>query len=357
MLVLKAFVAVAVALAFVMPVAAVANVGTIGVISNIKNTSDINNIEESTNSDITETIIISDTSVNSDTKDTELPTLPALGTIYVDDDADPSWYNATQVKTIQEGVNNATAGYTVYVYNGTYRERVIVDIQLDLIGESRENVIVDGYGGGYPFKVTANDVSIDTFTIMNGSYAIYLYKPSNTVVINCDVYNNTNYAIYASQSSNNIITNCNTYNNKRGIYLTGSSDNIITNCNVYNNSNYGIYITTSSNSNITNCNVYNNIEYGLYIYKSSGCELRDNTIHNNVYNFAVEGTSVSDFNQDIDISNMVDGKPIFYLIGQSNLTLDETNNFGYLGLISCTNITAKNSDVSGIIMIDTTGFT
>ena len=32
------------------------------------------------------------------------------GMIFVDDDADPGWYDATHVKTIQEGIDNATAG-------------------------------------------------------------------------------------------------------------------------------------------------------------------------------------------------------------------------------------------------------
>ena len=36
--------------------------------------------------------------------------------IYVDDDADPDWYDATHVKTIQEGIDNATSGQTIYVY-------------------------------------------------------------------------------------------------------------------------------------------------------------------------------------------------------------------------------------------------
>ena len=42
---------------------------------------------------------------------------PVFGTtIYVDDDADPSWYNANHVRTIQEGITNATEGDLVFVY-------------------------------------------------------------------------------------------------------------------------------------------------------------------------------------------------------------------------------------------------
>ena len=41
-------------------------------------------------------------------------------TVYVDDDAGSSWYDATHVKTIQEGIDNASDTDMVFVYNGTY---------------------------------------------------------------------------------------------------------------------------------------------------------------------------------------------------------------------------------------------
>ncbi|GAH68671.1 unnamed protein product, partial [marine sediment metagenome] len=251
----KAIVAIAIAMAFIMPVAAVANVGTIGVTSsNSESTGDIENMVESTT--------ISDTSDNIETdNDAEKPVIDteessvvndadsivsATGkTIYVDDDRPSEWYNETQVRTIQEGINNASAEDTVYVYNGTYSEHVTVNKQLDLVGESRENVIVDGSGTGNVIKVTVNDVNISTFAITNGNYGVYLSSSSNNIM-NCDVYDNS--GMYGS-----------TY----GIYLTSSSDNNIINCNVYNNSGgyggvYGIYLYGSSNNDIVNCNVYDN---------------------------------------------------------------------------------------------------
>ena len=37
--------------------------------------------------------------------------------VYVNDTAIPGWYDATHVKTIQEGINNSTEGQMVFVYN------------------------------------------------------------------------------------------------------------------------------------------------------------------------------------------------------------------------------------------------
>jgi len=113
---IKALVAIAVALAFVMPVAAFANVGTIGVTPNSENTSDMENMVEtsinSDNSDNTETAsndnydldYTEDTIVAEKTIDNAMP---AGNTVYVDDSRPPEWYNETQFKTIREAVTAA----------------------------------------------------------------------------------------------------------------------------------------------------------------------------------------------------------------------------------------------------------
>jgi len=194
---------------------------------------------------------------------------------------------------------------------------------------------------------------------------IYLYQSSNNEIIDCDVYNNTLNGInFREAANNNNITNCNAYNNSLyGIFLRESSNNNIVNCDVYDNKYYGIWIYYSSNSNtITNCDVYNNSDTGIFISRSLNSKLRGNAIYDNVYNFGVETNEwdpdIIHFTHDIDTSNTVNEKPIRYLIDQENDTLDGTiDDFGYLGLISCTNITAKNADANGILMAGTTDST
>jgi len=135
---IKAIVAIAVAMAFILPgSAAVANVGTIGVTSNSEITGDIKNIEEA---------ITSDNSDNSDTKDTELP---ILGMIYVDDDFNettPGW-GIDHFDKIQDGIDAANAGDTVFVYNGTYYESLTIEKPLELVGESNEDTTIIGPEG------------------------------------------------------------------------------------------------------------------------------------------------------------------------------------------------------------------
>ncbi|GAH11902.1 unnamed protein product, partial [marine sediment metagenome] len=143
----------------------------------------------------------------------------------------------------------------------------------------------------------------------------------------------------------------------KGIYIYSSSDNNnIINCDSYNNTNCGINIRGPSN-NIIDCDVYNNTNQGIFIYKASDNTLIGNDIYNNVHDFSVSGSEIDHYTQYIDPTNTINGKRIYYIVKQSGITLDENNNFGYLALISCTNIIAKNSDVYGMLLINTTDST
>ena len=376
----KAIIAFAVAMAFVMPVAAFANVGTIGVTSDSENTSYIKNIIETTidTSNIKNTI----NNVLEKSDDIILSTR-GRGTIYVDDDAPPGWYNATQVHTIQEGVNNATAKDTVYVYNGTYYEHVMVNKRLNLVGESRENVIVDGSGTGNVFATAGNRVLIDTFTIRNGDTGILpggfktypsvanceIYGMSDrgislnffnqySTIVNCSIHDNGGNGFHIQGLSDYAdVINVTTYNNGGdGISNVGASFMNVVNCTAYNNTGYGINLHGQNDATIMNCTVYDN-GYGIAIWRYERCKLRNNVINNNGRNFGIAAWTAADCDQDIDPSNTINGRPIYYLRGVSNFTLDETNNFAFLGLYECTNITAINSDVCGVVLGSTTNST
>jgi pectin methylesterase-like acyl-CoA thioesterase len=67
-----------------------------------------------------------------------LSEVSSAATIYVDDDGGADYV------TIQEAINNASAGDTVYVYEGHYYENIVVNKSISLTGEDRDNTIIDG---------------------------------------------------------------------------------------------------------------------------------------------------------------------------------------------------------------------
>jgi len=237
--------------------------------------------------------------------------------------------------------------------------------------------------GIYLYHSSNNTISANH--IYNNSRGIYLYIDSENNTISANyIYNNSEDGIDLRPSSNNTISANHIYNNSRGIYLYIDSENNTISANyIYNNSEDGIYLYHCSNNHISANHIYNNSEdgiclyhcsnnntisanyiynnsrYGIYLYYySKNNILRNNVLANNRYNFCVEGYlwEYEAYHQDIDASNTINGKPIYYIVGQSNLVFDSIE-IGYLGLVSCNNVVVKNLTLTdngqGLLLVDT----
>jgi len=215
--------------------------------------------------------------------------LSPLFDVYVDEDADPVWYDATHVKTIQEGIDNATAGDTVYVYNGTYFENVIVNKSIDLIGEDRNTTIIDGGGIGDVVYISANGVVLSGFMVQNSGHSGAPNDDSGidirldfVSINNCNFYNNEISIYLNSSSSNNSISNCFIDGNYNSIWLDASNNNSITD-NIVSFNNMGIMVDYCENNIIKNNQCLNNTNVGLRLFYASFNIVDDNTLSGNGY--------------------------------------------------------------------------
>jgi len=398
---LKAIVAIAIALAFIMPgSAAFANFETTGKeTTSVNNNIFDNNIEsvveladDQGEDDIKDSskIIDLEESTGSGVYDVESPDVFDIGhskvllksghllsntpkpsggkgiTIYVDDDFidDPPNH---KWDTIQEGIDDASAGDTVRVYDGFYNEYLIVDKSIDLIGNGSSSTIIDG-GNIYRIDamlVVADWVNISGFGIQNAGDDCIELDSQNNHVMDCELYDSA-AGIFSYYADYNTIENCVCHDNIYGIYFSDSANGKTLNCLCHNNSNvgiwfddsdyatvswctvntceYGVRIENSDDSSMDNCSVSNN-EYGTFLYSSEDCILRDNQHFNNIYGFGLYGEYV----EDIDTSNTVNGKPIYLVMNQNDLVFDETMNIGYLCVVNCDNITIQNIELSDVM--------
>jgi parallel beta-helix repeat protein len=124
-----------------------------------------------------------------------------------------------------------------------------------------------------------------------------------------------------------------------GIGLDGRSNITIKNLEV-KAFQYGIQLANSSDCNISGNNITNNSLKGVSLYNSANNTFRNNMVNGSIANFEVEGDHMLAFFQDVDDSNMLDGKPLRYLINQENATIDNStySSIGYLALINSTNL-------------------
>lgn len=205
--------------------------------------------------------------------------------------------------TIQEAINVANPGDTVFVENGTYYENVVVNKTLWLTGEDEETTFIDGNRTGAVVKIEGNNVAVKGFTIQNGDTGISAMG---------------NY--HGHNISYNIVTN-----NTKGIYHVVSSNSILSGNNITDN------------------------DYGVWFSRSSNNTLSENLMNNNKYNFYVGGEELGHFLHSIDDSNLVNGKHVYYLVNKTGLVINPATHpqVGYFGFINCSNSTVDDLTLLG----------
>ena len=104
----------------------------------------------------------------------------------------------------------------------------------------------------------------------------------------------------------------------------------------------GISLLGSNNSILRNNSITSNL-MGIGITGSSNV-LRNNVMNDNNYSFVVFGEELSQFINDVDASNIINGKPIIYMVNAQNLVIDPQTypSVGFLAVVNSTNISIKN---------------
>ena len=184
--------------------------------------------------------------------------------------------------TIQEAIDAANAGDTVYVYGGTYYENLIVDKRLSLTGESKNSTTIDGSQTGDVIYVSSDGVNITDFTLTGSGWTYYDAGLELDRIEHCHVADNNIsdswVGILLNSSNNNtILRNSVSYNLRVGISLIDSDSNMIAGNSASNNTAI-IYLTESSNNNSLTGNVAHDNERGIYLVQSDENFLRNNTI-------------------------------------------------------------------------------
>ena len=213
--------------------------------------------------------------------------------VYVDDNAGAGWYDATHVKTIQEGIDNVSSSGTVYIWAGAYNESVTVNKSLTIIGNSTEtvNLTYTGIGDGTVI-ISVDWVNISNINMHNisNTNAIYLQWTNHTNISSVSFVDITESIIEAGGESmgpvelynltirnagnglilelihNLSVIDCSIINvtkfgmceESNSLYLSGITDAIITGCNISDSStetSWGI-LSEGTSSNITFYNNY-----------------------------------------------------------------------------------------------------
>ena len=233
--------------------------------------------------------------------------------------------------TIQEAINNATNGDTVYVYNGTYTENVDTKLKkITLMGEDRDTTIITGSAANPVVKIGTSDTTLTSFTLIGTPTGIIVQVVTlsqNIYITNNLIKDGANGIELALTSSKVTITDNTIINNAYvGIQLQSSSYDIIQNNTIENNGAQGIDISVNSNHNsILNNSLKNNGEEAILI---SGLSSTDNTIAGNDISGNKIGVRFSSAGSNKIQSNNIEGSSMEgVLLQTSKENTIEKNNF------------------------------
>lgn len=288
--------------------------------------------------------------------------------------------------SIQQAIDNATDGDTVFVFNGLYTENIMIEKSISLIGEQQETTIIDGDNTSSTVTMITGMINISNFTIQHGGdHGVYIDNAHGATLSHVDIKQNGDYGIYAATAINCTIKNSYIYDNTHGIYLDFSTRYCaIVNNQISNNLFLGLSLKNSF-SNIIQDNQISGNSYGLKLYSTYDCEIfsnqlmnnseygillkensHDNEIRFNTIYYTKKGIEIADESSFNTISantikTTMNTPPT--AIADSKSTIENNsvlisvleNDYDRDGKINTSSITIQQSPTHGIINVNTTG--
>ena len=216
---------------------------------------------------------------------------------------------AGNYSSIQAAINDASNGDLIFVYDNSspYFEKIIIDKEINLTGENRYTTIIDADESGDAVRIICDGVQFYNFTVQNTGIG---NSP--------DVLKNS--AIEIISSDNHIIKN-----------------------NICIDTNYGIWTEYSNNNVILNNNIYGFYD-GISLDESKNNILKDNIMFGS--GLVISGSTKPLLIHDIDTSNIVNGKPVYYYKNQSGLKVPQ--NAGEVIIVNCSNFIIENLEITNV---------
>ena len=205
--------------------------------------------------------------------------------------------------------------------------------------------------GVYLLESSNNKIIYNTMT---GIGSVSLIRSENNTLSGNTISSSSGCGVHLGGSRYNMITSNRIYGPEWGIDLDDSRYNIIIN----NTVTYGgVSISTSSNNTLSNNTIAT--DRGVYLSGSSNNTLKANDAiafhlincknnefrNNKMKDFEIKGEELSHFINDVDASNIRNGKPMYYWINEKDMRIP--CDAGFVALVNSTGVTADNLEIIG----------
>ena len=234
--------------------------------------------------------------------------------------------------SIQEAINNASEGDTVYVKKGTYHENVVVNKSVSLVGEDFDTTIIDGNpseGFRIPVQIQADNVSVSGCKLLYGWAGItvgevkfcsisgnriagatngikFVYTSDSNITGNIFEGIGLSSAIQLSYATNNLVKGNYIDSCVEGIQIwLGSDNNSIVENRITKCSEHALGFQYSDNNMVSRNNISDS-GVGTAIYVSNLNVISHNNYFNNAVQFASDSNEsyAMTFGYNISVNNI-----------------------------------------------------
>lgn len=211
----------------------------------------------------------------------------------------------------------------------------------------------DGHGISMEYAFN-NTISNNTVTGNAGTGLLIMWWATGNVITGNTLSNNE-YGVWLRRSDKNyIMENQMNWNTLGGAYVAQSDWNVVDNNSANSNGYSGLIFYDSENNTIENNEFSSNLYDGVTLGMSVGNLFRNNTMTSD--GVFIHGNEVDHWtNNDIDSSNLVNGKQIVYWKNATGGTVPLGG--GQVILANCTDVTVSNQAISDTSVGILLGFT
>jgi len=242
--------------------------------------------------------------------------------------------------TIQTAIDDAADGWIIFVYPGVYKENIIVDKSLRLIGIEDDGVVPSINGSGYNHTIVisadscvfkgftvlsnpdfkdldpnacllqTNNSIIENNTFLYGQAACHIdggsrndirnnmflnghhiglstsHGNNNTIAYNMARDNGDGFSCWAETDS--IIINNTATNNVQGMRADSCTDCIISHNDIHKNAQYGFTAMLATRLNLLSNTIYSHYYGGMMLTDCSNCTIKENELYDNQWGISLE---------------------------------------------------------------------
>ncbi len=309
----------------------------------------------------------------------------------------------TGYPSLQQAIDRAEPGCTIILLGGTYTENVVVDKPLRIVprahskpfallgqhppGTSSVAAFIDpaspsALRAADPdqpvIEIRASEVEIHGLRTDGGQVGIYAANVGDVRLIDNTIVGAADAGIRfdgvrASALVGNTISRASigldlqssqqvraidnvVRRNGQGIRLTDASSHTLRGNEVSHSQTVGLHLRSASHNRVTANAIVDNAP-GIVMADSSGNRLAANRLDRNDGALRVRGTEITHYVHEIARDNLVNGRPIYYLVDARGVAIGPDADPGYLALIRSRDVRVRGVRLpegsQGLLMIDT----